>query len=172
MNNEFNADAIAAMSDEDLSALGIQRIPEGDPDPIPLDDKLKGIAEALGGFAQPDGEELTPEQIEILENQFMQDVENKLYRMEKEVRAKYPDSTDDQQYEMARAVAKAVSTFEISEILDAADKIHKTIREKQEKESKEENENLRVEGEPTGGEGKSKGIPSIMNVFRNAAKAQ
>lgn len=167
----MSPEQVAAMSDEDLTALGIQRIPEGDPDPMPLDDKLKGIAEALGGFVGPEGEELTPEQIEILENQFMQDVENKLYRMEKEVRAKYPDSTDDQQYEMARAVAKAVSTFEISDILEAADKIHTTIREKQEKQTKDE-ENLAVEGEPTGGEGKPKGIPSIMNVFRNAAKAQ
>lgn len=158
-------DQLNGMEQADLDAL----INPPEPDPMSMDDKVSGLIDAFGGMPQH-GEEATPEQIEILENQFRQQFENNIYKMEKQIRAKYPDSTDAQQYELAQAIGIASQSFDVSAVLDVTDKIHKTIREKAERATKEE-ENLRVEGEPTGGEGAGKGIPSLLNVFRNAAKA-
>ena len=159
--------AIEAMTDDDLSALGVQRIAPDEPQ-MSTDQKVSGMIEALGGMPQSE-DEMTPEQAELLENQFRQDTENRLYRIEKEVRAKYPNSTDNQQYEFAKAVMQAINTGETMAILEVTDKIHKTIREKQESQTKAQEKNLSVEGESTSGGTGEKGIPSLYNVIRNAA---
>ena len=156
--------ATPQLTDEQIIALAQERglsIGESQEE-LSTEAKLSAVVEALGGFHPPDSETITPEQAAILENQFKQEVENRLFRVEREVGRKYPDATDDQKFQ----VAKALIAGDTIGILDATDKIYKTMMEKDKQQTEGEQKNLHVEAESSAGGGStSREIASLDDVF-------
>ena len=61
---------------------------------LTLEQKMTELGQVLGTFQAREG--MTSEQVEMLENQYNQQLENRLLRTERSLRAKHPNATDDQ----------------------------------------------------------------------------
>ena len=158
------ATATPQLTDEQILSLAKERglsIDESQGE-MSTEAKLSAVVDALGGFQPPESDTITPEQAAILENQFKQEVENRLFRVEREVGRKYPDATDDQKFQ----VAKALIAGDTIGVLDTTDKIYKTMTEKDKQQTEREQKNLHVEAESSAGGGSnSRAIASLDDVF-------
>ena len=109
---------------------------------------------------QPEGAELTPEQQQILENQYRQDLKMKILETEKELRMKHPDASESQLWEAANAFLQG-DVMGVSEIMG---KMYQTAADK-EKQKADKDMELHIEGDGGGGDKPSETPIGLGDIF-------
>lgn len=135
---------------------------------------LDGIMQQLGGLPSEREGEFEDEELRevdkiILDNQFKQEAENRMRRIQESVKAVAPDATDKQAHEFGIATMKG----DVSTAFKAAAQILRQAEEMDEK--KQEQENLHVEGGAGGnskGGNESRGLAAAFNNMRNTYSKQ
>lgn len=133
---------------------------------ISLEDMLAGIGQQLGGSPLEDEKYADATEVEkaILEEQYAQRIERAFDKMQKEVKGKIEDATDNQIHEIGMAFMKG-------DIGAGIDAIRQALRHAEEvNDNDQEQVNLHVEGGSGGKQsedGKNEGLSGVLSSIAN-----